>query len=585
MRFIFAIALLFTMHASADVLRSDEQQALLETLEQADAARSSDPSTLSKAINRISPVDLHPADFNYYRYLKAYSLYFQGDSVSAVSLLKRIEQEASGDTYFRAVALLTNLYSLQGAWREGLEITTTLTRSLGDITTVRVRSQVLGAMSVFYNQLGDYQSAEFYATQLINTTDIPRLGCAGRGALAEALLNQNRLDALKSVLDEWISYCEQADEAMLVALLHSFLAQAYIDEVRVEDAYQVLSNQLDRVQAINYPALTARVLSQMAKTELLRGELENAKSFASRALAAQPSQVYQPALVMAFDVLYQVSEAQQQYQQALVYLKSYYDSQRQLNDDTEVRERVIQQQRIANLESQTRIDLLGKENALLRTQSELAEQQSSNNRLALALAFTLVLMLLLLTYRSRRLQHRLRRIAETDELTGVANRHHFNKLAKNRIDEANVRNKQMAFVLFDLDHFKDVNDTYGHLTGDLVLKQAINAVRSVCRSDDLIGRMGGEEFAILLPGCSIDKALELAESCRRAIEELCRQTNDLPINLTASFGVADAATTGYEFEALFAGADAALYQSKSMGRNQVYQYAEGQLQTMQPTLA
>jgi diguanylate cyclase (GGDEF)-like protein len=128
--------------------------------------------------------------------------------------------------------------------------------------------------------------------------------------------------------------------------------------------------------------------------------------------------------------------------------------------------------------------------------------------------------------------------------------------------------------MIDLDYFKRINDTYGHQAGDVALKIAVDAAKSACRKNDIVGRLGGEEFGVLLPGCASHLASFIAENCRKAIEQADFTSSGHDLDVTASFGIADSSNCEYNFEKLFAGADYALYQSKDLGRNRVVQYQQ-----------
>lgn len=128
----------------------------------------------------------------------------------------------------------------------------------------------------------------------------------------------------------------------------------------------------------------------------------------------------------------------------------------------------------------------------------------------------------------------------------------------------------VGVILFDLDHFKQINDKFGHATGDWVLQQVVRTCRNFMRLDDVFGRLGGEEFAILLPGCHADKALMLAEICRDSIEEINTKPSSYEFRLTASFGVTSSDNSGFELKQLLADADKAMYKAKQSGRNQVH---------------
>ena len=170
--------------------------------------------------------------------------------------------------------------------------------------------------------------------------------------------------------------------------------------------------------------------------------------------------------------------------------------------------------------------------------------------------------------RTKRLQNLLVEHARIDPLTGLWNR----RALTDRLDQefANIRRNggSVAFVMADIDHFKRVNDTYGHRIGDEVISRVAEVLRGQSRQSDLPVRYGGEEFSVLLPDESIESAAALAERCRKDIEEICVSSAGQEVRVTASFGVSDTNITDSP-ESLIESADAALYQAKDSGRNRV----------------
>ena len=162
----------------------------------------------------------------------------------------------------------------------------------------------------------------------------------------------------------------------------------------------------------------------------------------------------------------------------------------------------------------------------------------------------------------------LRQLAFIDTLTGAMTRRAFLAEGDKEIKRAQRHNRQLACIMFDLDHFKVINDTHGHGGGDQVLAKVISACREQLRASDHIGRLGGEEFAVLLPETGIE-AMDVAEGLRTKLEALIVAFSAQIIHVTASFGVALLTPTDNAFSALIARADQALYQAKSSGRNKV----------------
>jgi diguanylate cyclase (GGDEF)-like protein len=218
------------------------------------------------------------------------------------------------------------------------------------------------------------------------------------------------------------------------------------------------------------------------------------------------------------------------------------------------------------------IDALNKQNEVLQLQQALDRKAAETGRLYIALLLMALVFIVLWAYRTKRSQLHFMRLSRIDGLTGIANRPHFIVEAERRIESARRLRQDVCVVLCDLDHFKAINDKYGHATGDFVLRQAVSACETHLRSTDLFGRFGGEEFGILLPGCSLADARQRCEQLRNAIGATALQPGSMITSVSASFGVATTVSSGYELRQLLAHADTALYRAKNAGRNCVVLY-------------
>ncbi len=164
-------------------------------------------------------------------------------------------------------------------------------------------------------------------------------------------------------------------------------------------------------------------------------------------------------------------------------------------------------------------------------------------------------------------QEKLRQMAITDYLTGIFNRRHFFELAETELERARRYQHPFSIILFDIDRFKRVNDTYGHAAGDQVLCTITAQCRENLRENDIFARYGGEEFVILLPETSLERAKKMAERTRENIANFAIEIGDASISITISFGVASLANGTLALDELLARADKALYASKEAGRN------------------
>ena len=179
------------------------------------------------------------------------------------------------------------------------------------------------------------------------------------------------------------------------------------------------------------------------------------------------------------------------------------------------------------------------------------------------IAFSYVLML------SERLNTQLQNMADTDVLTGLLSRRAFIGKMERIISRAQHNNTALSFLVMDIDNFKNINDTYGHFIGDELLKAFAAVMKDCFRTEDIIGRLGGEEFAVAISNIDNASALKVAERLRREIEMVSILSNDTSVSTTISIGIAYRHQDVNGYETLFREADAALYRAKNTGRNSI----------------
>ena len=165
--------------------------------------------------------------------------------------------------------------------------------------------------------------------------------------------------------------------------------------------------------------------------------------------------------------------------------------------------------------------------------------------------------------------------ASTDPLTHLFNRRHFNNAAHTLLNSTQAHSKPTSIAIFDIDHFKNINDTYGHTFGDKAIKCVAELIRLESRQEDILARYGGEEFIVLMPNTSLDDAYVLTERIRQMLEETKIKVNQNEIiNITISAGIAEVNSMSPNLQQTIDCADKALYQSKNNGRNQTQLYRQ-----------
>ncbi len=196
-------------------------------------------------------------------------------------------------------------------------------------------------------------------------------------------------------------------------------------------------------------------------------------------------------------------------------------------------------------------------------------------KLTLGVLTALLVLVLGGAWRTRRRLARAEKLAATDPLTGLPNRRQADEMLVRLVAAARRTGRPLAIALVDLDHFKAVNDRFGHAAGDVALRETGTAIRAFVRSSDHVARFGGEEFLLLLPDTSRTDAVAVAEKLRRRIAGL--EVDELDGGVTASLGVAAFPQDGDSPDELIKAADAALYRAKENGRDRVEGASEEQL--------
>ena len=166
------------------------------------------------------------------------------------------------------------------------------------------------------------------------------------------------------------------------------------------------------------------------------------------------------------------------------------------------------------------------------------------------------------------------KLAHTDDLTGTRNRRAFFKEGTQIFNLAKRYNHPTSIVMMDIDCFKKINDKYGHIIGDKVLKKFVDNIHNNIREVDIFGRIGGEEFALILPETNKDEALKTAEKLRLKVSNMNFDEIDNQLAISSSFGVAKINTTELAFDQALSRADKALYSAKDKGRNRVEYYSD-----------
>jgi len=340
---------------------------------------------------------------------------------------------------------------------------------------------------------------------------------------------------------------------------------------------------------MNKPALalgfSSRAIALIARLDkpvaLARARLERAALLVREGQAAEAQRLVEAAYPavkgqdeLALDALYyktasDAHAAMGKFRDAYNEMARYQAIAHQLTEQLVAHQLAAQRGRLES-------ERLSRENTLLRSetassQNALIQAQRATDLQSIALMLGAIagVIALIAIWHQRRLMRRIARMAETDALTGMLNRRHVLELGQRMMQRCRRDGRPCAMLMLDVDRFKEINDRYGHLAGDKALRAIAQALSSCLRPGDQIGRYGGEEFAMILPGADEQEAGRVAERLRAAVAQVMPDWAPGAVPLTVSGGIAISTGDLDDFNELIVRADRALYRAKGSGRNRM----------------
>ena len=571
---LFVLALLAALFTIGSSSAADQKLSVDELLNSLSATLKTVPE---KSINLLTQLQELRSTFSEkqierFILLKASSLGLRGKQLERIDLVKSyVERVSNPDSRLKFLYELSDAYTHLGDYENALKAINESILLLPKATSVNAKVATLSAAISLLVSLHAYDDALGFAERLYS------MGAKDGDFFAKCYGLANRIEisfirgnsaSARSLLPEAITTCDGNNRKMMTLVVKTVNVVDLIDTGHfvegISEGAPLLLEFSKTNQAADY---LTQLEEAIARGYFKKGDLVRAEQYGLRA--------YQRAtLENAFQMREKSSETMTAIKRAQGQLKSaleYYDI------NLALKKKVLDDQLHKNLAYQrVKFDMQDKANQLALSEQknktltiEKALQQGKNQNLLLLMALGLILLSILGAWLIRTLRQKniFRTSAQIDGLTQVSNRAHFmdcsTQAFKNTDGHANV-------VLFDMDHFKKINDTFGHAAGDWVLKTVCDTVKTHLRKTDIFGRLGGEEFAICLSGINQEEVLALAERCRVAIAEIDSNPCGFSFLITASFGLATRGIRGHSnFEETLAGADKALYFSKNEGRNRV----------------
>jgi diguanylate cyclase (GGDEF)-like protein len=560
-----ALCLLARTHADATAIGDPAA-----FLQQAERVRTSDHTRFVHMLEQIhqEAPRLASGEQWYLRYLDAWQTSYQGDYAKAEPMLRDvIGQSGEKALAAKASALLMSNLAINNRYEESFTIANRLVAELPSIKDRLARFTVLANLSQSMLFADQPELALQYAQMMEQGLPPGETLCNPRNMQAIALNHAGRLSSTSPELMQAIDTCLKAGQPVMVNTLRLVQAHLYMEQGAPDKALHLLKGISPSIRANRYYSHMRGEQVELAQVYEKLGDDRNASKAARAVVAMSGAEDANEWLEAAYEVLYRVEKRRGDANAALAYYERAVDQSRRYANDVNTRTQAYQIVQQHTLTRKLEAEALSKQNNILRLQQALANKAVETSRLYILLLLVVIASIVLWLFRLKRSQLRFKRLSRLDSLTGILNHQHFVGQSDRILHALERKAGHACLVVLDLDHFKGVNDTHGHAMGDAVLKRAVAVCQQQLRPSDLFGRLGGEEFGILLYECSRQHGMEIANRIRTAIAETPIHKDGCVVTVSASVGLASTDTSGYGLQRLCKEADAALYRAKRAGRN------------------
>ncbi len=510
---------------------------------------------------------------NRYDLTLAHNLALGGAAAAGLELIEQVlNRNPEPDLHLHALWLAANLANAERSYQRGFAYIRDGMAILPEVDDPAARAGLLGVAGMMYAQAGEVEQGVELATQAVNYAaavppDYPDSSrCIAGSRLALALQKSTDTDATIRAAGQALKHCQTEENGHFTASLESLIGELHLDQGRLVDAERWLVQAQRRHEEIGYLHGLMLTRLRMMELSLLSGGTAPEADAVNALVSHFRDRRFWDWKAHTHHLAARFAEREGNFSEAVDHLRR----------ETVARERLHaweRSRRMAYLDIHFDMDSRRAELALLQEQTRAnaleqttASQQATLRGMMQTGAGITFALLALLLFRATRERHHFRTLSRQDGLTELLNHTCFFDAADVALNDCITSKKPFTLVVGDIDHFKRVNDCHGHLVGDTVLQRVAGRMRDQFRAPAILGRIGGEEFAIALPGKELDNALRRVEDLRKSINTA--RSDDQDTRVTMSFGMAQ--FNGSEtIEKLRQRADHALYQAKKNGRDRV----------------
>ncbi len=552
-------------------------------LHQADKNKGGSKQIVNSSLEQLQRqrAQLSTVQQEYLDYLLIFDSMYEGKYSEAAkafeALFNRVE---STFVKVRIKSSLSNLYAFNRNYHAVFKALEYVAIALPKLNDIELKHTIYLATANSYLLTNRYEISREFSELLLKDEPEPFKRCRALAYRQQAEIElQNHTAIHEDIFNEIIALCNSQKQYAISDILALRWYEYRFKQL--EDNYQdaeikpliaAIENTGLQVDSQQFKSILAGKDALLAQLHLAEGDLDLAENYANKVIGDAAQLGNSKHIQNAYQVLEKIARNSGRFNLAYDYLLKRSEIESALMADALDKEVSFAAVHHDVMAKELQLQQMNKSNELLQTQAKLNAQNSWNQKLMLAWLALVVGILVYLIYRMSKKRKELEVLVELDHMTKILNRKGLETHINQLITRKAAQRQSVYLAIMDLDHFKKVNDEFGHLVGDWVLKHVVYSLKYIVDKNMILGRLGGEEFAIVACDISDSEMFQCLEAMRHLIKNLDYSECERPINLTASFGYASTDTSGYSLQMLLTQADVALYGAKNNGRNQTMGY-------------
>ncbi|EDQ01622.1 tetratricopeptide repeat-containing diguanylate cyclase [Shewanella benthica] len=459
-------------------------------------------------------------------------------------------------------------------YQQALDIISLNSSLVEKLKDVELKAKTYIRLAGLYSAIQAFDEVKQYALKVVKLGSGISLKnqCHAKLYLAVSELKLGILDNASRGFEASSQFCRLNGFLLIDAMSIKGLGMVELEKGNYSNANLFFIDALLSYQPFQYMLEINHIYALLSESYLGLKKIEKAKEYAEIVIELPDEPSNLEFKKRATKVLAEIYNKRGDFELAYQYMEKYQGISTALLDDTKAKANAYQMAKFENGEKNREINLLNKDRELYTAKAALTESKRRNERMMNTLIFgglvVLAIFALVMTVQKRKYKQ----LAQYDALTGIFNRGTAQNIAEYSFIKTASKREMFSVIMFDLDHFKRINDNYGHGTGDWILKKVAEVINKASRSDDVFARFGSEEFALFLPNTDEAKAKIMAEEYRGLIQSIETRFSGHNFAITASFGVSTSSEDDLSLDPLLHRADIAMYHSKEQGRNCVTLY-------------